>query len=87
MRDVGWGRGGEARGGALEESLIVGEGFCEAVEGYAEGLPHDPAFESEGEEAYEAEEGHFEVAELFCVAEEGEVVDPLGEGVVVPEFP
>ncbi len=87
MCDVGWGRGGEVRGGLLEESLVVGDGFGEAVEGYAEGLPHDPAFESEGEEAEEAEERHLEVAELFGVAEEGEVVDPFGEGVVVPEFP
>src|SRR5688572_18075512 len=71
----------------LKEGAVVGEGFGEAVEGDADGLPDDPAGLGEGEEADEAEEGHFEIFVVFGPAEEGEVVGPLGEGPVVPEFP
>src|SRR3954469_20684971 len=72
---------------SLQEGAITRQRFGQAVEGDADQLPHDPALDAEGDEAEEAGEGHFEVAVLFGAAEEGEVVGPLGQGPVVPEFP
>jgi len=72
------------------DCLVVGGvlfAFHEGGEDQQGGLPHGPGFEGEGDEADEAGEGHFEVFVVFVLAEEGEVVDPFGEGPEVPEFP
>ena len=45
--------------------LAYGEGFGQAIEGDAQHLPHHPAFEAKGDEAQQADHGHFKVADLF----------------------